>query len=330
MRTGAIAMLAGISMLVMTGAALGQGTGQRNTLPQGRPFRVIAGDIATLQGQVADLSAQVAQIEQQTGASLASIQQELDRLSVQVASQDATIAELREYDAWQERRLAALGGGVLALEAAMAGLAADVEAIEAREALMSRWLDALEQRWTAAEATLGDHAADIQRLVDADRALQEYAAALSREVDFARSLGGDALSAASAAQARLTDVEAELRLKQNMIRTACPVGSSIRQVDADGTVACEFDDAGGGAGAVLGTADSWRSDVSLAPNSSTYAYAYCPSGYVSLGGGFSVPLGAQVFYNVPFLSYGWAIGVLNPQTATRSFDAVVRCARVGN
>jgi hypothetical protein len=329
MRTGSIAMLAGLSMLVMTDAALAQGAAQRSSLPKGRPFRVIADDISTLQGQVADLSAQVAQIEQQTSVSLASIQQELDRLSAQVASQSASIAELREYDEWQDRRLAALGGGVVALEAAMAGVKADVEAIKAHDVLMSQWVEALEQRWNAAEATLRDHTADIQLLVAADRALQEYAAALRQQVDFARTLGGSALDAAAAAQARLADVETQLRFKQNLIRTACPAGSAIRQVDADGTVTCEFDDAGG-AGGTLGTADTWRSAVVLSPNSSTYAYAYCPSGYMSLGGGFSVPLGTQVFYHVPFMSYGWAIGVTNPQAMSRTFDAVVRCARVGN
>jgi hypothetical protein len=334
MKKSSIAFLTAAALLTIATGAFAQNGSSSATgggTPNGRPFRTLAGQVATLQGQVLDMSTQLTAIEQQVTASLGTIQSSLDALSAAVAANTASIDDLRTYASLQDQKIASLGGAILALESTMAGVQADMQAVQLHDSLMEQWLGTLQQQWQDAEARLAENSADIQRLIDADRALQEYAAALKMQLDFVHAMALDTEAVAGTLETRLATVQAQLSSKQDRIRTACAAGSSIRQVDAAGNVTCEFDDTGsGGAAGRLATADTWTSAVSVGANSFNYAYAYCPTGYLSLGGGFSIPLSTQVFYNAPFLSYGWVIGVSNPFSTPTTFNASVRCALITN
>jgi hypothetical protein len=304
------ALLAGALVMLAAASAAAQ---------NGRPFR-------TLQGQIATLQTQVGSIQQQTASLLAPIQAQLDALSAQVAQNTASIEQLRAYDALVDQKIGTLGGAVLALQSAMNGVQRDVEALTLHDTLMTQWLGTLEQQWRDAEARLAANAADVQRLVEADRALQEYATALQLEVQFARSSAADAYSLAADAQTRLVELRAQLAHKQDLIRGACPAGSAIRQVDAAGNVTCEFDDLGGGGS--LQSAETWTTAVRAAASSFAYAFAYCPTGYLVTGGGYSISAPLFVFHNAPVSTYGWVVAASNLTTTGIDFYAVARCVRL--
>ena len=329
MRTGSLTLLTVVAVVLIATIASAQNNGSSrrdDRGPKGRPFQTLRGEITTLQNQVADLRADVAAIEEQAAGALASIQSQLDALSAQVAAQTASIEQLQAYDTLQAQKIASLGGAVLALQSAMAGVQRSVDALQLHDALMDDWRDALEQRWREADARLAANTADITLLIAADRALQEYAAALQLEVQFARTSAAEAGVAAADALMRLADLHGQLALKQNLIRGACPAGQAIRQIDVLGNVTCEFDDAGGVA-AIQSTA-TWTSEVRAAPNSYNYGYAYCPTGYLATGGGFSTSPPLYVFHNAPLMSLGWVIGASNPSGTQVAFYAVARCLRL--
>ena len=309
--------LVAMAVAMMTaGASAQSGNGG---LPNGRPFQ-------TLQAEIASLQTQMASVEQQM-ASLQTLQTQLDALAMQVAANTASIEDLRQYDALQDQQIASLGGAVLALQTAMRGVTADLQALQLRDEVMERWLAALEQQWRDAEARLDEQTSDIQSLIDADRALQEYAAGLHLQIEFVRAAAADAHTQIAEAQLRLDDLEALMQTKQNRILGACAPGWSIRQISSSGQVTCEFDDSGSGGGR-LAIADTWSAEVSVPGSGFGYAFASCPSGYLSLAGGYSVPTSLRVFYDVPMVDLGWVIGAVNASSTAATFSAVVRCARI--
>jgi hypothetical protein len=328
MRKGSTVTLAAAAILALAsvGAFAQAGRAAQGGVPNGKPF-------VALRTQIASLEQQIASIEEQL-TSLDAMQAQLDALGAQVAAHTASLDQLRAYDALQDQRIASLGGAVLALHGIVSGVENDVKALQLRQQVTDQWLAALEQRWRDAESRLAGHGADLQRLVDADRALQEYAAALKQQLDFVQGTAAGATAAAADAQAQLASVKAQLLLKQDLIRGACPAGSSIRQIAADGGVACELDDVGSGGGGAGGgrllVQDGFVSSVPVSANSFAYGFAYCPSGHLSLSGGYSVPTQLDVFYSLPIMSMGWVVGVQNPSSTAATFYVSSRCATIGN
>ena len=99
---------------------------------------------------------------------------------------------------------------------------------------------------------------------------------------------------------------------------------------------CELDDIGsGGAGGAVGRldmsniADSSRPVVAGGAGSSTI---FCPSGWVSTGGGYTKGLPGNVYVNAPASNSagtgGWMAAVDNPGVDATSIKAFTRCARV--
>ena len=75
----------------------------------------------------------------------------------------------------------------------------------------------------------------------------------------------------------------EVNKKQDRITGSCPSGTSIRQVNNNGTVNCEMDH-----DSQIITSYKTRSNVSIAPNNKTSLNSpVCTSGYRATGGGFA-------------------------------------------
>lgn len=320
MRKRSTAVAAVIAMVVVvatsTLAQNGKSTTGQGSTPNGRPFQA--------------LQSQMAAIEQQLSA-LDAIEAQIDALARQVAENAASIEDLRTYDALLDARISSLGGAVLALETAMAGLEDDVQALQLHDAIADQWLAALEQRADEAEARLDEHAGELQALVDADSALQEYAAALLLEINFLKSQTQGATADLTSLQQELADVRAELNAKQNLIVGSCPAGSSIRQIDSAGGVICELDDAGAGGGGGASTivlTDPFNASVVVPAAAIGYGFVSCPSGYLPLSAGYSVPTYLNVFYSVPAGSFGWMVGAYNPSGTTTTMYVTVRCGKL--
>jgi hypothetical protein len=269
-------------------------------------------------------------------------------LNAQIRTFQEQIDALVAGNAAQADLISALGGAVLALEARLAGVEGSVADLKAHDALTDQWIEALEERWLEAEARLDSQASDLQLLFDADQALQTLMHALKVQADNLQdqlaALGGgmsvaqsSLLSDLAAINAKLSALQLELGGKQAALTEACAAGSSIRQVNATtGAVVCELDDIGsGGAGGAVGRletsdfADVLRTIAAGGAGSSTM---FCPSGWVSTGGGYMKDLPENVFLDGPTSSSssgtGWKAAVDNPGATAAWIKTFTRCARV--
>lgn len=107
-------------------------------------------------------------------------------------------------------------------------------------------------------------------------------------------------------QAQITNINGLLAAKQNVINGSCPSGYSIRQINANGSVVCEYDDGG--------SSNISRVVVSqVGPQASRGAYqsvnVQCPSGYTVTGGGYHMH--EQQTQDSRPSGNGWHVGTFN-------------------
>ncbi len=121
-------------------------------------------------------------------------------------------------------------------------------------------------------------------------------------------------------EADIEAIQADLALKQYIITGTCPSGEAIRQVYADGSVACE----------VVGTTGTLRSyriyrSVSVPGRSSRGLTQSCPSGVIT-GGGF---LGYQIdVYGSYQAGNGWYTVGTNTSIYTRRLYSLATCSYI--
>ena len=219
-------------------------------------------------------------------------------------------------------------------------LQTQIDALETRMTVVEESIDTLDARWQEAEARLDTHAGSLQALVEADAALQELMSALRAQIEALEirlaTLEGDvaglssATSELAALKAQLEALKLEVNEKQAAIVQSCAPGSSIRQVDATGAVACEVDDVstGGGAAASIVLADysSENVMVNLNPGASKSQPVFCPSGYKAISGGYLKGTAGEVILDAPD-GNGWRVALVNPAASPAAIllRVFVRC-----
>ncbi len=216
-------------------------------------------------------------------------------------------------------------------------LQAQIDALETRLTVVEESIGTLDARWQEAEARLESHAGSLQALVEADAALQELMSALRAQIEALEtrlaSLEGDVAGLSSstselaALKAQLEALKLEVNQKQAAIVQSCAPGSSIRQVNATGAVACEVDDAstGGGAAAPIVLADYSTENVTVNPGASKSQPVFCPSGYKAISGGYFKGTAGEVILDAPD-GNGWRVALVNPATSPATLLRVfVRC-----
>jgi predicted nucleic acid-binding Zn-ribbon protein len=301
-RSKLVAALVG-AVLIGSGAV---GYGQdKSKLPKGQPFQI-------LQQQIDDLKGRIGRI--------ADLQAQVDALALLVEQNTASIGQLREYDKQQEKLIGALQGELSHLRARVAAAETDVEALHAISRLHADLVAELMARLGQIDARLAADGHDIQLLFDRDQAkqtlivvLQEHAVFLSARIGVLEAGSTENASEIALLQNQLNTVKAELQAqldqKQGRITEICPAGSAIRQVNADGTVACEQDDTSLAIGQLQYV--TFSSAFAVAPNTAGGGTKSCPTGYVMTGGGFS-----GLLPNVPVIrsepvNNSWQVTVAN-------------------
>lgn len=280
----------------------------------GKPFQ-------TLQAQIDILSLDLAE-------AVALLQAQIDTLVSEQADQDTLIA--------------ALQSAVATLEARVSQNETDIEALQYIQDLQAQLIEALDVRVTDLEGRVAANEDDIAALVLVDQALHDMIIAIQNQIGtingrITANDGDIAVLQGQVGQLQLdlNSVQSQLAGKQNRVNGICAPGSSIRQINSNGTVVCEVDSVSAG----VGTLNTYYSADSVTVPSSIWSVQYVSnnrsctgSNYRAVGGGFYVdgalgPFG-HVYLNRPYSNYTWQAKVRSDSTGSRTLYTYVVCARV--
>lgn len=262
-------MIAAVALAMQFGYAPGAfaATGDEQGSSQGRPFQTLQSHIDML---ASDFEAAVADLQSQ-----------IDDLVASQADQDAVIAAIQTAVNLLQGRVAANEG--------------DIAALQAADAFQAQLIQALDARLSALEARVAVNENDIAALILADQTIQALIAAIQVQIATldARITANDGDIAAlqadvAALNSTLSFLQSQLAQKQDRVAGICAAGSSIRVINADGTVVCELDNVSAGVGTLLGTTVTATQEIPGAGLTAGVLLlpATCPSTQVVTGGGY--------------------------------------------
>lgn len=221
--------------------------------PNGKPFIELQGQIvevqgklSTIQDQVDALVKRVATVEERVAAdqeAIANLQNQNVELTAQIAAYNTTAAAL-------QTRVVELEAANLALQAQLGANAKTDESLQAQIAYNNGLISQLQQTLSGL-STLQDQVNNNSILI----------AALDQEID---------------------GINSRLALKQAIITGTCPAGETIKQINSDGSIACQA--VGGGVKTI--TMYTVYKPLTLSPNSKGSIELKCNVGDSVTGGGF--------------------------------------------
>lgn len=266
---GIVATVLLINFNLSTGASAKTDNSGEQGSSNGQPFK-------TLQTRIDQLGSDFE-------AAVADLQAQIDDLVASQAAQDTIIAAIQTAATLLQDRVAANES--------------DIEALQAADLFQVQLIQALDDRLTALELRVSANEEDIAALILADQTMQAMISAiqgeitiLNQRIDANDADIADLESEIGLLNTQLTSLQAELATKQNRVNGVCGAGSSIRQINADGSVVCEVDTVSAGVGSFVTTNVTRNAEI---PGAGLFAgsltlSAWCPSTYRVTGGGYSV------------------------------------------
>lgn len=247
----------------------------------GQPFKTVRSHIEMIsidfQATVDDLQAKITAAE--------------DKLQAQ-------IDDLNESQSAQNDLIVTLQNTVSVLEERISTNEEDIIALKLLVSIQGDLIINLQEKLSDLEGRVSTNEANISYLILADQTFNTLISTIQGQIESLTILinmnTGNVLTLQGQVEnleATLTNLQSQINLKQNIISGICSEGSSIRQINTNGSVICEVDDISAGAG-TLGSTTIIKTSripaVSGAFAGTLSLNSTCPSGYRVTGGGYRI------------------------------------------